>query len=136
MASNTLVVRGRFGGGAFIPDGPLPDVVGAAELVITAGEVAKTGSIWDAIGKVHPGRTGEDIAEQLREDRAEPEPNIADLSEKGGALISQQENEVLFSEDEPKRRSVWDAIGKMSPGRTAEDIFEQMRVERDSWGDR
>ena len=31
----TLIVRGRYAGRTFIPDGPLPDAEGAAELVIT-----------------------------------------------------------------------------------------------------
>ena len=135
MASNSVVVRGRFTGGAFIPDGPLPEVEGAAELVITlpapAGthsmaEAFGTGralltaeeigershskipeqlSIWDVIGKVLPERTTQDIAEQLHEDREE-------------------------------RWSIAEAFGTGFPLRTAEDIEEQMHEERDSWGDR
>src|SRR4051812_45563458 len=31
----TLIVRGRYAGRTFIPDGPLPDAEGTAELVIT-----------------------------------------------------------------------------------------------------
>lgn len=47
---------------------------------------------------------------------------------------------VIVADDEPapvsRRPSVWDAIGKAPNPRTAEDIDQQVREERESWGDR
>lgn len=48
--------------------------------------------------------------------------------------------EVVVVVDEPttgaRRPSIWDAIGKAPHPRTAEDIDQQVREERESWGDR
>lgn len=41
----TMTVRGRHVGRQFIPDGPLPDAEGTAELVITPITAGKSGSI-------------------------------------------------------------------------------------------
>jgi hypothetical protein len=64
-----LVVRGRYSDRQFVPDGPLPEAEGRAELVITPGEPVHRGSIADAFGKARVLRTGEDIAAQVRAER-------------------------------------------------------------------
>ena len=46
----TLIVRGRYAGRTFIPDGPLPDAEGPAELVITPAPAWPRGSVADAFG--------------------------------------------------------------------------------------
>lgn len=70
MSGQTFVIRGRYADHTFIPDGPLPDAEGVAELVITPTAPRPRPAIVDAIGKVEPGRTGEDIAEQIRDERS------------------------------------------------------------------
>ena len=65
----TLVIRGRYTGRRFVPDEPLPETEGSAELVITPGEPVRRGSVADAFGKAAVLRSGEDIAAQLRADR-------------------------------------------------------------------
>lgn len=66
-----IVVRGRYRTGAFVPDGPLPDAEGTAELIIipSAPVPPRTGSVADAFGSAPRLRTGEDIAAQIREER-------------------------------------------------------------------
>jgi hypothetical protein len=66
----TLIVRGRYAGRTFIPDGPLPDTEGAAELVITPTPQAR-GSVADAFGTAPVLRSGEDILAQVRAERDE-----------------------------------------------------------------
>lgn len=67
----TLTVRGRYAGRTFIPDGPLPDGEGMAELIITPTPSSAPGSVADAFGKAPVLRSGNDILAQLRVDRAE-----------------------------------------------------------------
>ncbi|MGL6096124.1 MAG: hypothetical protein ACRC7O_10055 [Fimbriiglobus sp.] len=70
--SEPLVITGRYTGRTFIPDGPLPDAEGTAELVVTptSPDVPPAGgSIFDFFGKAPVLRTAEDIAEQVREER-------------------------------------------------------------------
>ncbi len=67
--SEPLVVRGRYSGHTFIPDGPLPDAEGTAELVITPHTAGPAGSVFDLFGKAPRLRTTDDIAAQLREER-------------------------------------------------------------------
>ena len=67
----TLTVRGRYVGRTFIPDGPLPDEEGTAELVITPNRLKASGSIADAFGTAAVLRTGDDILAQVRADRDE-----------------------------------------------------------------
>ena len=43
-----LIVRGRYAGRTFIPDGPLPDEEGMAELIITPTPPRARGSVADA----------------------------------------------------------------------------------------
>jgi hypothetical protein len=54
----TLTVRGRYVGRTFIPDGPLPDEEGTAELVITPIRPQARGSIADAFGSAAVLRSG------------------------------------------------------------------------------
>ena len=67
----TLIVRGRYVGRTFIPDGPLPDEEGTAELVITPTLPRAHGSVADAFGAAPVLRSGDDILAQVRADRDE-----------------------------------------------------------------
>ena len=67
----TLIVRGRYTGRTFIPDGPLPDEEGTAELVISPTMPQPRTSIADAFGTSPVLRSGEDILAQVRADRDE-----------------------------------------------------------------
>lgn len=66
-----LIVHGRYVGRTFIPEGPLPDAEGAAELVITPIVPRSAGSIADAFGKATIPRSGDEILAQVRADRDE-----------------------------------------------------------------
>lgn len=67
----TLIVRGRYVGRTFIPDGPLPDAEGVAELVITPTPAPARGSVAEAFGTAAVRRSGDDILAQLQADRDE-----------------------------------------------------------------
>ncbi len=67
----TLTIRGRYVGRTFIPDGPLPDEDGTAELVITPTRPQARGSIADAFGRAAVPRSGDDILAQVRAERDE-----------------------------------------------------------------
>jgi hypothetical protein len=67
----TLIVRGRYAGRAFIPDGPLPDAEGPAELIITPLPPRAQGSVADAFGTATVLRRGDDILAQVRAERDE-----------------------------------------------------------------
>jgi hypothetical protein len=69
--SEKLIVHGRYVGRTFIPDSPLPDAEGAAELVITLTVPQSTGSIADAFGKASVLRSGDEILAQVQADRDE-----------------------------------------------------------------
>ena len=69
MAS-VVVVPGRYVDHTFIPDGMLPDVEGAAELIITQSTPTPV-SIFDLFGKADQLRTAADIAAQVQEERNE-----------------------------------------------------------------
>jgi len=69
--SQTLIIRGRYTDRTFIPDGPLPDAEGAAELVITPVAPRSSGSVADAFGTAPVLRSGDDILAQVRADREE-----------------------------------------------------------------
>jgi hypothetical protein len=70
--SDTLIIRGRYADRTFIPNGPLPDTEGAAELVITPVAAPRSGgSVADAFGAAPALRTGDDILAQVRADRDE-----------------------------------------------------------------
>lgn len=66
-----LTVRGRYVGRTFIPDGPMPDEEGTAELVITPTRPKARGSIAEAFGRAPAPRSGDDLLAQLRADRDE-----------------------------------------------------------------
>jgi hypothetical protein len=65
-----LVVRGRYAGRTFIPDGPLPEAEGTAELIISPAALAR-GSVADAFGAAPILRTAADILAQTRADQDE-----------------------------------------------------------------
>jgi hypothetical protein len=67
----TLIVRGRYEGRTFIPDDPLPDAEGRAELIITPTVPQAAGSVADAFGSATTLRSGADILSQLRAARDE-----------------------------------------------------------------
>lgn len=67
----TLIIRGRYVARTFIPDGPLPDEEGTAELVITPTQPQARGSIADAFGRGAVLRSGGDILAEVRADRDE-----------------------------------------------------------------
>jgi hypothetical protein len=67
----TLIVRGRYAGRTFIPDGPLPDAEGPAELVITPSQPQARGSVAEAFGAAPVLRSGDDILAQVRAERDE-----------------------------------------------------------------
>jgi hypothetical protein len=69
--AQTLSIRGRYVGRTFIPDGPLPDAEGTAELVITPSPPQTCGSVADAFGRAPVLRTGDEILPQVRADRDE-----------------------------------------------------------------
>lgn len=66
-----LIVRGRYAGRTFIPNDPLPDAEGAAELVITPAPPMAHGSVADAFGAAPVLRSGNDILAQVRAERDE-----------------------------------------------------------------
>lgn len=66
-----LTIHGRYSGRTFIPDGPLPDTEGTAELVITPTPPPTRGSVADAFGQAPVLRSGEEILDQVRKGRDE-----------------------------------------------------------------
>ena len=68
---NTLIVLGRYSGQTFIPDSPLPQAEGTAQLIITPTTSHKIGSVADAFGAATVLRTGDDILAQMRAERDE-----------------------------------------------------------------
>jgi hypothetical protein len=69
--SQTVIVRGRYAGRTFIPNGPLPDAEGVAELVITPTVPKSDRSIADAFGTASVLRSGDEILTQVRAERDE-----------------------------------------------------------------
>jgi hypothetical protein len=67
----TLIVRGRYAGRTFIPDSPLPEAEGSAELVITPNPPPARGSVADAFVAAPVLRSGDDILAQVRAERDE-----------------------------------------------------------------
>jgi hypothetical protein len=68
---HALIVRGRYAGRTFIPDGPLPNEEGTAELIITPTAPRARGSVADAFGTAAVLRSGDEILAQVRADRDE-----------------------------------------------------------------
>lgn len=64
-----MIIPGRYSGKTFIPDVPLPEGEGKAELVITPTSSKPDRSIADSFGKAAVLRSGEEIFAQLRSDR-------------------------------------------------------------------
>jgi hypothetical protein len=69
--NRTLIVPGRYAGRTFIPEGPLPDAEGPAQLIITPAPAQTRGSIADAFGTAPVLRVGHDILAQVRAERDE-----------------------------------------------------------------
>lgn len=69
--NHPLIIRGRYIDHTFIPDGPLPDAEGTAQLVITPTISNSGGSIADAFGTAPVLRSGDEILAQLHTDREE-----------------------------------------------------------------
>ena len=69
--SQAVIVHGRYAGRTFIPDGPLPDTEGDAELVITPTVPGSNRSIADAFGRASVLRSGDEILAGVRADRDE-----------------------------------------------------------------
>ena len=66
-----LIVSGRYACGVFVPDGPLPDAEGSAQLVITPASNPARGSVADAFGTASVLRAGDEILAQIRAERDE-----------------------------------------------------------------
>jgi len=69
--SHSVIVHGRYVGRVFIPDGPLPDAEGEAELVITPATTPSNRSIADAFGTATVLRSGEAILAEVHGGRDE-----------------------------------------------------------------
>lgn len=67
----TLIVRGRYASRTFIPDDPLPDAEGTAELIISPTPPQTRGSVADAFGTAPVLRSADDILAQVRAERDE-----------------------------------------------------------------
>lgn len=66
--TQTLIVRGRYIDHQFIPEGPLPDAEGTAQLIIIPTSSQSTVSIFDLVVPESDRRTAQDIAAQVREE--------------------------------------------------------------------
>jgi hypothetical protein len=65
-----IVIQGHFRGQTFVPSEPLPNVEGAAQLIVfPAAATQKKPSIFDFFGKAPVLRSKEDIESQIREER-------------------------------------------------------------------
>lgn len=67
--SDTLIIRGHYTGRTFVPDGPLPDAEGFAELVITPSVRRPSVSIAEAFGTATQLRSAAEILAKSRADR-------------------------------------------------------------------
>ncbi len=72
--SGNLVIHGKVRDQVFVPDEPIPDIEGPAELIVYAVVGPRPGtlgtrSVFDFIGKASEPRSAEDLDEQLREER-------------------------------------------------------------------
>ncbi len=67
----TLTIRGRYADRKFIPDDPMPDVEGTAELTIVHSPNRPRGSTADAYGTATVLRSGNEILSQIRAEREE-----------------------------------------------------------------
>ncbi len=69
--SDILIIRGHYTGRRFVPDDPLPEAEGVAELVITQTDLRSVGSIADAFGAATALRSANEILAQTDTDRDE-----------------------------------------------------------------
>ncbi|MBI2803885.1 MAG: hypothetical protein HYX68_02760 [Planctomycetes bacterium] len=67
--SNEVIVPGRYVDHTFIPEGPLPDAEGQAELRIRPRPSLSPVSVFSLFGKAKRLRTANEIAAQINEDR-------------------------------------------------------------------
>ncbi len=72
--SGSLIIHGKISGQEFVPDEPIPDFEGPAELIVYPPGEARSGpstsrSVFDFIGKASEPRSAEDLDAQLREER-------------------------------------------------------------------
>jgi hypothetical protein len=67
--SDMMIICGHYTGRTFVPDGPLPDAEGVAELVITLSVDRPTVSIADAFGTATELRSAAEILAKSRADR-------------------------------------------------------------------
>ena len=72
--SGSLIIHGKVRDQVFVPDEPMPDIEGPAELIVHLVADPRPGalgtpSVFDFIGKASEPRSAEDIDAQLREER-------------------------------------------------------------------
>lgn len=72
--SASLIIHGKVRDQIFVPDEPMPDIEGPAELIVhplldPRPSAGGTRSVFDFIGKASEPRSAEDIDAQLREER-------------------------------------------------------------------
>jgi hypothetical protein len=73
--NRSLVIHGKVSGQIFVPNEPMPDIEGPAELIVYPAVnplpgAAGTRSVFDFIGKDREPRSAEDLDAQLLEERA------------------------------------------------------------------
>lgn len=69
--NQTFIILGQVINQKFVPDEPLPNINGIAELRITAPMPATQHSIAETLGKAHVLRSQADIELQIRTERSE-----------------------------------------------------------------
>ena len=72
--NGSLVIHGKVSGQVFVPDEPMPDIEGPAELIVYADVEAQSAtfgarSVYEFIGKSSEPRSAEELDAQLREER-------------------------------------------------------------------
>lgn len=65
----TLIVRGRYTGGRFVAEEPLPDTEGKAQLIITAEPDGEPHSVFRSVGSATTLRSRDEILSQLEVER-------------------------------------------------------------------
>ena len=68
---NVLVIHGVFANKTFVPDKPVPEVQGRADLIVYPGSASSPAnvSVFELCGKAPVLRSGEDIDAQVEEER-------------------------------------------------------------------
>ena len=69
--NQALVIRGHYKGQSFVPDEPMPQVEGTAELIVypVPSGPQCVSSIFELFGRAAQLRSAEDIDAQIREER-------------------------------------------------------------------